>query len=202
MCGLAQSKTAVDSTRLWFRHRRNSRSASVHQCVLAEQQFCIYLLLQLFVSVYETKWLNVSCLHSFPKWCLLSLNWAGTTHMFLPFREAQEVESYSAACVHFCLSRPFASMLTWDITLWQKTENRFAEIAGLAIVIPSQDFNSVGTKGCFAKWNTLAPCRLEIWLVDVCSLFRYHKQFLWQPVCTFHTKLQFWNFHKYLCKNP
>lgn len=42
MCVLAQSKAAVDSTRLWFRHRRNSRSASVHQGVLAEQR-ALYL---------------------------------------------------------------------------------------------------------------------------------------------------------------
>lgn len=129
----------------------------------------IYLSLQLFVSVYETEWLNVSWLHSFPKWCLLSLN-----HAHVPPISGSSGSRViqRRMCPLFLVQ---AVRFHADLRHHPVTENweRFAEIAGLAIVIPSKDFNSVGTKGCqilFCKvkysrslyaWN-LAVRRLQL----------------------------------------
>lgn len=108
---------------------------SVHRGVLAGQRIGIYLFITptLCVSAWDivSQMTNV-CFHNMPTCGIFLGSWTSqgqhrrSCYSALLVREVQEVESYSAACVHFFLSRPLASMLTWGITLWQKTENRFA----------------------------------------------------------------------------
>lgn len=165
ICGLAQCKTAVDSTRLWFRHRRNSRSASAHRGVSAEQQFylfiyysnslcrcvrlsermCLGCIVSQMVFAFTASWQAYM-------WSLSGeLNLPGTAQALLPF--GTPVSGSSGSRV---IQRGMCPLfLVQDIRFhaWLETSPcdrklRTALPKLLVVVIPSKDFNSVGTKAC------------------------------------------------------